>query len=114
MKIGHKLFSGSVSYFTTIFDRFVGTLKQGISGKNLPLTQLFSSFFLNYTFTNYKKQFLNTFFENIFQDMLPFKNLPLNFVYQPAFISGLRMLGNSAYVSNSHLTFSSVLAKFQK
>ena len=52
--------------------------------------------------------------EELFLDMFPLKKSPLNSVHRPDFMSVWCTLGNSLHVSNSHLTFSSVVMKLNE
>jgi len=87
------------------------TNKHASSGPNLPLNLFFTEFMFFITLSRHsQKHNFSTFSSKIYSwTSLQFIFSPLNFFHRPVFRPVPRTLGNSHRVSNSHLTFSSVI-----
>ena len=87
------------------------TNKHPSSGPNLPLNLFFTEFMFFITLLRHsQKHKFSTFSSKIYSwTSLQFIFSPLNFFHRPVFRPVPRTLGNSHRVSNSHLTFSSVI-----
>ena len=89
------------------------TNKHPSSGPNLLLNLFFTEFMFFITLSRHsQKHNFSTFSSKIYSwTSLQFIFSPLNFFHRPVFRPVPRTLGNSHRVSNSHLTFSTVLYK---
>ena len=87
------------------------TNKDPSSGPNLPLNLFFTEFMFFITLSRHsQKHNFSTFSSKIYSwTSLQFIFSPLNFFHRPVFRPVPRTLGNSHRVSNSHLTFSTVI-----
>ena len=90
------------------------TNKHPSSGPNLPLNLFFTEFMFFITLSRHsQKHNFSTFSSKIYSwTSLQFIFSPLKFFHRPVFRPVPRTLGNSHRVSNSHLTFSSVIYIF--